>query len=233
MRPRLHPGQRLVQRAAGEAQRGSADGGAEHVQHRHGQLEPFARLPDQRILGQDHALHAQGRQRMRRDDLQPLGNLQPRGVGGHQEGRQAARPRRLAGAGKKDVEVGDAAVRDPGLLALDQPAALTRVAVVAVAATSDPDPGSVSAKAEIAVPCTRPFQPSLLRGRAEQADGSHPQPLHGKGEIRKPIMPRQRFADQAQGAHVQPLPRRRPGMSQPPVPPSIATSPRQAASTSP
>ena len=40
-------------------------------------------------------------------------------VGRDDEGREAARARRLAGAGEHHVEVGDAAVRDPGLLAVE------------------------------------------------------------------------------------------------------------------
>jgi hypothetical protein len=91
------------------------------------------------------------------------------------------------------------------------------VAVVAVAATSDPDPGSVRAKPAIAAPRPRARQPVLLRGRAEQAHRPHAQPLHGKGKIRQPVMPRQRFADQTQRAHIQPLPRHRTAVLQPPA----------------
>ena len=54
---------------------------------------------------------------MRRDDLQPFGNRQPGRIGGGDESGEALRPRCLAGACENDIEVGDAAIRDPGLLA--------------------------------------------------------------------------------------------------------------------
>ena len=48
-----------------------------------------------------------------------LGDLEARRVGIDDEGRDPARTRRFAGAHEDDVEVGDAAVGDPGLLAVD------------------------------------------------------------------------------------------------------------------
>ena len=45
--------------------------------------------------------------------------VEARRVGVDDEGRQALGPRRLAGAGKQHVLMGDAAVGDPGLLAVE------------------------------------------------------------------------------------------------------------------
>ena len=45
-----------------------------------------------------------------------------------------------------------------------------------------------------------------LLGAAEQRDRAGAEPLHGKGEIRQPVVPRQRLADQAEAAHVQTRP---------------------------
>ena len=143
----------FVERAAGKAERRGADRRAEHVEHRHGDAEAVAGLADQR--GGRHATpsKAQARQRMRRDDLEPLGDRQPRRVGGHEEGGEALGAGRLAGAGEDDVEVGDAAVGDPGLLAVEQVAvAVARRRSVSMLATSEPERGSDSAKAAIARP---------------------------------------------------------------------------------
>ncbi|KAG1273939.1 hypothetical protein G6F64_015241 [Rhizopus arrhizus] len=52
---------------------------------------------------------------MRRDQFDALADLETRGVGIHDERADTARARRLAGTGEDDVEVGDAAVGNPGL----------------------------------------------------------------------------------------------------------------------
>ena len=109
--------QALVEGAAGKAERGGADRRAEHVEHRHGDLEAVARLADHGGGGDAHAVEGEPRQRMRRDDFQPLGDVEALRVGGHEEGRDALRAWRFAGAREDDIEVGDAAVGDPGLLA--------------------------------------------------------------------------------------------------------------------
>ena len=91
------------------------------------------------------------RQRMRRDHLDALGDGQARRAGVDHEGREAARARRLAGAREDDVMIGDAAVRDPGLCAVEpQMVCAVGVAVVVSAATSEPASGSESAKAAMA-----------------------------------------------------------------------------------
>jgi hypothetical protein len=90
---------------------------------------------------------------VRRDGVQPLDHLKPGRVGGHDEGRQALRARRLAGAGEDSVDIGDAAIGDPRLFPVEHEIRRRR------AWRSwwnwprrSPDCGSVSAKAEIALP---------------------------------------------------------------------------------
>ena len=61
----------------------------------------------------------QPRQRVRRDHFDARGDLETGRAGVDDEGRDAARAGRLAGAGEHHVEVGDAAVGNPGLLAID------------------------------------------------------------------------------------------------------------------
>ena len=76
-------------------------------------------------------------------------------------------------------------------------------------ATSEPERGSDSAKAEIALParvfashcCCCGVPNRLMRAGAE--------PLHGEGEIGEPVMARQRLAGDAERAHVERSPDRR------------------------
>ena len=207
--PRRHPRQRLVQRPARETQRRRRHGRAEDIQHRHRDAKPLAWRAQQRRLRHPHIAEPQPPQRMRRDHLQPLDHLEARQARGHDEGRQPARPRRLAGAGENRVDIGDAAVRDPGLLAVQNVA-------VAVLGGGHAGIGHVRSglglgqrKGRDRPPGARPAQPvGTLRGRPEQRDRPGSQPLHGKGEIRQPVMARQRLADQAQAAHVQHTARR-------------------------
>ena len=118
---RLHPHHRRVQRPTREPQRCRPHRRAEHVQHRHGNLEPLAGPPDQRRPRQPHAVQPQMRQRMRRDHRDPFDDLQPRRIRGHQEGRQPLRPRRLAGTHDDNIDIRNSAVRDIGLLARQHP----------------------------------------------------------------------------------------------------------------
>ena len=90
---------------------------------------------------------------MRRDHLQPFRDREAGCIGRHQERRNALGARRLAGACEHGIEIGDAAVRDPGLFAVQHIAvAVARARPDRMLATSEPDFGSLSAKAEIAFP---------------------------------------------------------------------------------
>jgi hypothetical protein len=109
----------LVQRAAGKAQRGGTDRRAENIERRHGDLEALTRTA-QPVGGRHaHRVEREPRQRMRRDHVDALGHREPRRVGIDHEGGQAPGARRLAGSGEHHVMVGDAAVGDPCLLAVD------------------------------------------------------------------------------------------------------------------
>ena len=88
-------------------------------------------------------------------------------VGGNEEGRNPLGTGGLTGAGKDDVEISDAAIGDPGLLAVEHIAIAAAGQPCAILATSEPERGSDSAKAAIAVPArVRPSHRVLL-GAAE------------------------------------------------------------------
>jgi hypothetical protein len=55
-------------------------------------LNPCPGAADQRRAGQLHVGEPQRGQGMRRDHVEPLGDLEPRRAGGHDEGRQARAP---------------------------------------------------------------------------------------------------------------------------------------------
>ena len=55
-----------------------------------------------------------------------------------QEGGDAPRARRFAGAGEHSIDVGDAAIGDPGLLAVQATSVAVLGAASAIAATSEP-----------------------------------------------------------------------------------------------
>ena len=74
------------------------------------------------------ALEFQPRQRMRRDDIDALGDRKARQVGRDQKGRKPLGAGAFAGSREHDIEIGDAAVGDPGLLAVEHIAvAVTRL----------------------------------------------------------------------------------------------------------
>jgi hypothetical protein len=56
---------------------------------------------------------------MRRDDLDPLHDREAGVVGIDCEGGNAACSRRLAGAGEDGIDIGDAAVGNPGFLTVE------------------------------------------------------------------------------------------------------------------
>ena len=72
-------------------------------------------------VGERHAAagETQRRQRMRRDDLDTAGDLQAWRVGVDDEGGQPLGARRFAAAREHHVVIGDAAVGNPGLQAVD------------------------------------------------------------------------------------------------------------------
>ena len=111
---------RLVQRAAGEAQRRGADRRAEDVERRHRHLEALARLA-QPVGRPARGTPSNARRASGCGAITSMRSaiVEPRRVGVDHEGRKPAGARRLAGAREHHVMVGDAAVRDPGLFAVE------------------------------------------------------------------------------------------------------------------
>ena len=98
-----------------------------------------------------------------------------------------------------------------------------RVAVVVIAATSEPASGSLNANAAMRSPrracgSTRAAQRRLAR----QRDRRRAQPLHGEGEIRQPRVAGEDVAREADRAHVDRL------RARPPAPRRRASRPRRA-----
>jgi hypothetical protein len=147
-------------------------------------LKPSPALADQRGFGQDHIAQPQMRQRMRRDHLDPARPPQPGTSAGI---RKADSPR---APGASPVRARSHRHRQSRRWRYrssrrQTPAARPPAAVALVAATSDPDPGSVSAKPKSPCPPASLSSHSRCSSCAEQADRPHPQPLHGKGKIRQ------------------------------------------------
>ncbi len=140
---------------------------------------------------------------MRRDHIDALGNLQAGRICIHHQRGDAARARCLTGAHKHHIEVGNAAVRDPGFFAVDD-------IVVAVQAGGAGHGGHVRSGIGLGqrkgrnrlAPCDPAQVARLLRLRARQADCARAQPLHCKRKVGQAVVARQGFADQADGAGV-------------------------------
>jgi hypothetical protein len=146
---------------------------------------------------------AQAGERMRGDDFDALGDFQARRVRIDDEGGDAARPGRLPGAGKDHVEIRDAAVRNPGLLAVELIAVAVRMRRTAHGTDIGPGIGFGQGKGGDGSPGSHPRQVvPLLLFRPVQRDGTAAQALHGEGEIGQAGMPRQGFTDQADAARV-------------------------------
>ena len=196
--------ERLVERPARKPERRSADRGAEHIERGHGDLEALARRAEQLRARHPAVREAQGRERMRRDQLDTLGDLEARRRGIDDERGQTLGRRRLPGAREHDIEVGDAAVRDPGLGAVQDEAGAIRLrrggdrrdvgAGFALGQRERPDLAAVGDRRQ---PGT-----ALVLG-PEQTDRAAAEPLHGKREIGEAGKARQDLAHEAERAHVQ------------------------------
>ncbi len=140
---------------------------------------------------------------MRRDGVEPLRNREARDLVRHDERRKPFRAGRLAGAREHDIEIGDTAVGDPGLLAVEHIAG-------AVMLRRQFDIGDIGAGLRFGQrergnhgAGTGALEPVALLRVAEQADRPGAEPLHGEREVAERIVPRQRFTDQAQRADVE------------------------------
>jgi hypothetical protein len=188
-----------------EAQRRCCHRCAKQIEGGHRDLEAIALEADQTGGRHPAVVEVQARQRMRHDDIDALGDLEARCGRIDDEGRDATRAAfdRIARACEHDVEVGNAAIRDPGFFAIEHPG----IAVAPRRALQRRDVGAGGRLGQrkggdrAAVGHTR--QPVLtLRSAAEQRDRPAAQALHRKCKIGQPRMARQRFADQANGAGV-------------------------------
>ena len=140
---------------------------------------------------------------MRRDHVDTVGNGEAAIIGEYHESRDAAGARRLAGPRKQRVDVGDAPVGDPGLLAVDD-------IIVAVGARRaghrrDVRAGLLLRQGKGREPFARThfWQDGFaqLCGAAER-DRTGAEPLHGEGEIGKAVGIGERLARQADRARV-------------------------------
>jgi hypothetical protein len=111
--------ERLVEGPAREPERSRRHRRAEHVERAHRNLEALAAGADALRERNAAAVEAKARQWVWRDDLDPFGNLEAGRAGIDDEGRDAACSRCFAGACEDDVEVGNATVGDPGLVAVE------------------------------------------------------------------------------------------------------------------
>ena len=130
--------------------------------------------------------------------------VEPRRAGRHDEGREPARARRLAGAGEDDILGGDAAIGDPGLFAIEHEAASARfggerdgAGIGARLRLGQGEGGERLAGGDLRQ------ETGLLLVRAGQADRTAAEALHGKGEIGEPVMTAQGFTDDAEAAHIE------------------------------
>src|SRR6185437_8058735 len=117
--------QRLIERTLAEAECRTGDGGAEDIERLHGELEAVTFAAEPLRGGDAAALERQRGERMRCDDIDAARDRETRSAGvddeaGNSLGGRAAIGALLGGARAREdaVKVGDAAVRDPGLLAV-------------------------------------------------------------------------------------------------------------------
>ena len=196
---------RFVEGAAGEAERRRADGRAEDVERRHRHLEPLAGCAEPVLPVTRQRSKTEAGEGVRRNRCDPLGDEEPRCVGADDEGRESSRAGRFAGAGEDDVPVGDAAVGDVGLLAVEED-------MPAVARCDRRDRGDVGARRRFGegeggdrLPRRHVGQPaSLLLGRAEERDRPAAEALEREGEVGEAVMIGERLAREAEGPHVEP-----------------------------
>ncbi len=136
--------------------------------------------------------------------VEAFGDGETRIAGFDDEGRDAARAVRFAGAGEHHVEVGDAAVRNPGLLAVEH-------VILAVAPRGHGDVGDVGAGGRLGqreggdrragAGARQPGR--ALRLAAEQRDRPGAEALHGEGKVGQPVVARQRLARERERTHVE------------------------------
>ena len=182
--PGLRVGHRFGQRAARHAQRRRCHRGAENIQRLHRQLEAAIERAELRVSAQGAIRELQAGQRVRRHQRNVLAAVEAGARRVHDEGRHAARAGARCGVGEGDIKIGHVAVADPGLAALQRPAAgITHgrcaqcPSVRAGIGLAQRKGGDLAATGDV-----RQIG-RLLRGRAGQRDGATAQALHGQRKV--------------------------------------------------
>src|SRR5262249_284462 len=112
-------------------------------------------------------------------------------------------PRSFAGTSEDDIDIGDAAVRDPGLFSVQNIAA-------AVAPCGQGNIGHIRAGLLLGqrergdgFTAARAREPTSLLRVAKKADRASAQALHRKSKIGERVVPRQRLANEAKRTHIE------------------------------
>ena len=196
--------QRFVQRAAREPDRGGGDRCAKDVERAHRELEAVALAAEQRVRGKATCAELDAGERMRRDHGDALRDVHARRSGGYHERGNALGAGCGAGAREHAIEVGDAAVGDPRLAAVEHP--VRAIAHRARRHRRDIGPGvrlrQRKGRDRLAARDRR--QPTrALRVGPRERDRAAAQSLHREREIGEAVVIRERFARDAQRARVE------------------------------
>ena len=196
--------QRLVERAACESERGTGHRCAEDVEVAHRQLEALAFPAKEVRNGHAAILEAQCRHRVWRDDVDSLRRRETRRIRVDDDRGDCLGAGLVAGARENDIEVGDAAIGDPGLGAVDDPL----VAFAPRARRQRRDIGPCIGLGE------RERGDGRARGDARQVfflegvtaferDRPAAESLHDKREIGEPGVIGERFAQESDRTHIE------------------------------
>ena len=142
---------------------------------------------------------------MRRDDVDAVLDDQSRRLRVDHIGGKSLRTGRFAGAGEDHIMIGDPAIGDPCLHAVD-PNVIRPVRRRRGAHGGDIGPGFRFREREgrdSFAPSHRRQISGLHHIGAEQRDRSRTESLHGKGEIRQPVVKRERLPSQAERADIE------------------------------
>ena len=194
----------LSQCAPRHAQCRAGHRGAKNVQRLHRQPEAAVEQPELRAAFQPAIVELQRGQRVRRHHRNVLAGVQAGRGGVDDEGGDAARAGCRVGLGKGDIEIGDVAIADPGLAAVDGPAAFHLGRAGGHGAGVGAGIGFAQGKGGYFFAAGDLRQVSgLLRRRAGQRDGAAAQALHGKRKISQRRVKSQRFAQDDQRPRIE------------------------------
>ena len=142
---------------------------------------------------------------MGRNGFKPFGDGKSRCVGLDHESAQAFGARRLAGPAEDHIAIGNATIGDPGLLAVEDDM------IIAVGLCGAGKGRHIRASFRLRQSESRNgfalgngWQPfALLLFRPEKSNRPGSEALHGKGEIGKPILRGERFADETERSYIE------------------------------